>query len=262
MHSSASDGVRSPAKLVEFAQEKDIAVMAVTDHDTVDGVSEALAQKNGPMVLPGVELSATHEEMHILGYQIDVHNEKLLETLERLRQYRNGRNPRIIRKLQELGMEITLEEVEQAGKGSLGRAHIGRVLVEKGYVGTLKEAFDKYLGWGKPAFVEREKLPPQECIALIREAGGIAVLAHPSTLKVEIRELGNILQELKSYGLRGLEVYYPGQQEQQEAYRMAAKRLGLFVTGGSDYHGGSEAFAIEVQQCPDLQEGLHILMDG
>ncbi len=244
VHSAASDGSYPPAEVVRYAKEGGLTAMALTDHDTVDGLPEAVAagETLGLEVIPGVEISAQFPggTMHILGLYVDYHNGRLDERLAVLKQARLDRNPRIIQKLNALGIPITLARVEEiSGGGQVGRPHIARALMEAGYVEDLQEAFDKYLGWHKPAYVSKFRFPPDQALAMIKEAKGIPVLAHPFTLNQgSAYALKNLIIELKGLGLAGLEVFYSEHTLAQEAlYLKLAHELNLLVTGGSDYHG-------------------------
>lgn len=259
MHSTASDGILSPDALLALCRQNDIQIAALCDHDSIEGAKQVLGSKS-PLLIPAVELSADSRETHILGYQINVENPALCAALALLKQSRNTRNPKIIQKLNDLGMDITEEEVARQGNGALGRPHIARVLVEKGYVRSVKEAFERYLSNGKSAYVDREKLSPRRCIKLIREAGGLPVLAHPSTLGLSFEALEKTAARLKKNGLWGMEVFYPGQIAQQDAYLSICDRLGLFPTGGSDYHGGEELFQVDTQQYPRLLKTLNAII--
>jgi predicted metal-dependent phosphoesterase TrpH len=247
VHSSASDGSYAPAEVVRFAKEGGLTAMALTDHDTVDGLAEAVAagEREGVEVIPGVEISAQFPggTMHILGLLVDYHNGVLDERLAVLKQARLDRNPQIIAKLNALGLGITMAQVEAiAGGGQIGRPHIARALMESGYISDIQEAFDKYLGWHKPAYVSKFRFPPPEALTMIREAKGVPVLAHPFTLNLgSAFALKNLLVELKGQGLAGLEVYYSEHTPEQEAlYLKLARELDLLVTGGSDYHGDNK----------------------
>jgi len=243
-HSTASDGSYSPAEVVRLAKEGGLAAMALTDHDTVDGLPEAVAAgaELGVEVIPGVEISAQFPggTMHILGLFVEYHNGRLDERLAVLKQARIDRNPRIIAKLNALGIPITMEQVNQiSGGGQVGRPHIARALMEAGYVQDLQEAFDKYLGWHRPAYVSKFRFPPEAALAMIREAKGIPVLAHPFTLGLgSAYALKNLIIELKGLGLAGLEVYYSEHTPEQEAlYLKLVRELDLQISGGSDFHG-------------------------
>ncbi|MGI6169568.1 MAG: hypothetical protein ACOYI4_07715 [Christensenellales bacterium] len=260
MHSTASDGILSPEELLAFCRKNGILIAAICDHDSVEGASKAASSQN-PRILPAVELSADSRETHILGYGINTAHSALQSALALLKQSRILRNPKIIRKLQELGINITEQEVARhSGNGSIGRPHIARVLVEKGYVRSVKEAFERYLSHHKAAYVSREKLSTERCIRLIREAGGLPVLAHPSTLGLSFDALEATAAQLQAQGLWGLEVFYPGQIAHQSAYLSICKNLGLLPTGGSDYHGGEELFPVDTVQYPALEQTLAVLL--
>ena len=243
-HSSASDGSYRPAEVVRLAKEGGLVAMALTDHDTVDGLPEAVAagQEYGVEIIPGVEISAQFPggTMHILGLFVDYHNGLLDQRLAVLKQARLDRNPQIINKLNALGIPITMARVEEiSGGGQVGRPHIARALMELGAVRDLQEAFDKYLGWHKPAYVSKFRFPPDQALAMIREAQGIPILAHPFTLGLgSAYALKNLIVELKGLGLAGLEVFYPEHTREQEAlYLKLARELNLVISGGSDFHG-------------------------
>jgi 3',5'-nucleoside bisphosphate phosphatase len=230
--------------VVRYAKAGGLTAMALTDHDTVDGLPEAVAagEKLGVEIIPGVEISAQFPggTMHILGLFVDYHNGLLDERLAVLKQARIDRNPQIIAKLNGLGIPITMARVEEiSGGGQVGRPHIARALIELGAIQNLQEAFDKYLGWRKPAYVSKFRFPPAQALAMIREAKGIPVLAHPFTLNLgSAYALKNLIIELKGQGLAGLEVFYSEHTQEQEAlYLKLARELDLLVTGGSDYHG-------------------------
>ncbi|RMG54801.1 MAG: PHP domain-containing protein [Acidobacteria bacterium] len=243
-HTSISDGTLSPTELVRAAQEKHLEAVAVTDHDIVDGLPEALAagREIGLLVIPGVEISADSRagSMHILGYFIDYRDASFRRALQQLRQYRNERNPKIVAKLNQLGMALSYEEVKaKAGRGAVGRPHFAQVLVEKGYVRSTQEAFDKYLKAGAPAYVDKKRLAPAEAIELIHRAGGLAVMAHPVRLKVrDEQDLAALIQEVVDCGLDGIEAYYSDHSRELTRWLLdMARRFDLLVFGGSDFHG-------------------------
>jgi predicted metal-dependent phosphoesterase TrpH len=229
---------------VRQAKAGGLTAMALTDHDTVDGLTEAVAagEEIGVEIIPGVEISAQFPggTMHILGLFVDYHNGLLDQRLAVLKQARIDRNPQIIAKLNALGLPVTMARVEEiSGGGQVGRPHIARALMEAGYVKDLQEAFDKYLGWHKPAYVSKFRFSPDQALAMIKEAKGIPVLAHPFTLNQgSAYALKNLVVELKGQGLAGLEVFYSEHTpEQQALYLKLARELDLLITGGSDYHG-------------------------
>lgn len=241
-HTTKSDGSLHPDELVRYAKRNKLTAVAITDHDTVNGVEEALYEgaRIGMEVVAGVEISVDYKtEMHILGYFTKHDYVDLEYTLEDLRRYRSERNPRIVKKLNEIGMCVTMEEVrEKAGEKMVGRPHIAKVLVEKGYVNDISDAFEKYLKRGKPAYFKKEKLLPEDGIKAIIKAGGIPVLAHPVHLQLKYELLNKLLGELKEYGLRGLEAYYTDNTSEDDKMLLKlASENNLLVTGGSDYHG-------------------------
>lgn len=252
VHTTASDGTKTPREMVFFARESGLKAVAITDHDTIEGVAEALAagEEAEIEVVPGVEISVDYPgEMHILGYYIDYANRKLLEGLGLLRAYRDRRNPMMIEKLRQMGFDISMAEVAGAADGKVvGRPHFAAVMVEKGYVSDYQEAFEKYLGAGKPAYIKKERLTPREGIEMIMSAGGIPVLAHPKHVKIkDDNGLAELIRQLVGYGLKGIEVFYTTHtREETRKFLNLAERFGLFVTGGTDYHGANK---------PDIQIG-------
>jgi predicted metal-dependent phosphoesterase TrpH len=246
-HSNASDGSCPPRKVVRLAKQRGLKALALTDHDTIDGLAEAVAagEEFGLEIIPGVEISAKHPigSMHILGYFLDYESDLLAQRLAVLKQARQDRNPQIIDKLNQLGIPLTMEQVERiSGGGQMGRPHIARALYEGGLVRSIQEAFDIYLGNHGLAYVSKFRFPPEEAMAMIREAQGIPVLAHPFTLGLHTSEtLRPLLKELKALGLAGVECYYPEHSFGQEAlYLYLARELGLLITGGSDFHGDNK----------------------
>ena len=239
-HSTRSDGLRSPADLVDLAASRGVRVMALTDHDTLDGLAEAeaaAARHPGFTLVPGVELSCDvpGTEVHILGYFIDRERQELRDQLDEFRRGRIDRARRIIEALERLGAPIEWSRVQElAGEASVGRPHIAQALLEAGHIESFDEAFERFIGRNGPAYAERPKLAPAEAIAMIRDAGGLAVLAHPSFTDDYPRVAG----ELAAAGLFGLEVYYKHYEpELVGELATLAGRLGLFALGGSDYHG-------------------------
>ena len=266
-HSTASDGSYSPRQVVAMAHERGLKAMALTDHDTVEGVGEAVqtGEQLGIEVIPGIEISAEFPEgtMHILGYFIDYQGSAFNQRLQVLKIARAERNPRIVEKLNQLGLSISWEDILQAaGGGQIGRPHIARALMVKGYVQDQQEAFDHYLRQGGPAYVPKFRLSPAESIALIRQAHGIPVLAHPFTLGLGLEQLKSQLQTLQELGLVGLEVYYPEHSPTRQAdYLKLAKELGLLVTGGSDFHGANKP-GIELGRGPHQRHLTYELVLG
>jgi predicted metal-dependent phosphoesterase TrpH len=238
-HTTASDGQYPPEELVRMALKAGITRLALTDHDTVAGISaaRASAQANGLELIAGIELSATlnRREVHVLGHFVEPLEPELARFSESKRSERHRRMEQMIQKLRSIGIPMTLAEVEaQSGGENLGRPHLARALLERGLVSSVKEAFDRYLGNGCPAFVEREELLTADAIGLIHRAGGTATLAHPGVSKVERFEI----ERLKHEGLDGLEVHHSDQGPSMQAkYLEIAHACELVPTAGSDFHG-------------------------
>ncbi|MDD5306590.1 MAG: PHP domain-containing protein [Deltaproteobacteria bacterium] len=245
-HSTASDGSLAPAALVRAAAEAGLRGIALTDHDTVAGVAQAAAEarKRGVPFIAGMEISAKPERgsMHILGYHVDARHPHLLTRLNWLVERRNERNVLIARKLNGLGLDVSLEEVRAAaGGGVVGRPHFARVMIAKGHVKSEAIAFKKYLDRSGLAYVEKDRLDPEECLGLVRAAGGVPVLAHPDQTKAEGGDLERLVRRLVGLGLAGIEVHYPGYSRSRIAeYSELARKYGLVLTGGSDFHGGTK----------------------
>ena len=242
-HSTASDGTLKPVDLVRYAKDKGIEVLALTDHDTLSGLSEAMdeARRLHLEFIPGIEISAEFEPgtMHILGYFVDPADSGLEERLSWLRRGRDRRNEVILRKLEDLGYPMEMEEVLRfAGGESTGRPHIADAMVSRGYVASRNEAFERFLGKGAPAYADKERLTPEEAISLIRRSGGLPVLAHPQWLLMDEHAVADLVADLKEMGLAGLETLYYSHSEAETAfYETLARKNGLLVTGGTDYHG-------------------------
>lgn len=240
-HSLKSDGSMTPAEVVREAKRAGLAAIALSDHDTVDGIKEAVAEgeKIGVEVVPAIEFSVISEtETHILGYFIDINNPELKQTIEEIVDLRIQRNYVTCRKLNELGFDITIEEVRAlAPNNFVGRAHFARVLMDKGYTESVKEGFDKYMSAGQYAYCEKQRLTAKEAIEIIKKCGGLSFLAHPHLTQFDDDKMKLYLKELKSYGLDGLEGYYTDYTpEMQEKYQSMAKELGLMISGGTDFH--------------------------
>ncbi len=241
-HSTCSDGTVTPTELVNHAKNAGLSAFALTDHDSVDGIKEAQeeAERIGIEFVPGIEFSAAENtETHIIGLFIDPENKDLLKTIEKLKGSRKRRMEEICYKLRNLGMAITHEEaLNIAGGNFVGRAHIAKLMVEKGYCTTIKECFEKYIGLGKPAYAEKNELSAIEAVQAIRAAGGLAFLAHLNQTGYDLNQLEDLLLKLKSAGLNGIEGYYPEYTaEQISDYRNLAHKLSLCFSGGSDFHG-------------------------
>jgi len=247
-HTTASDGSLTPGELVNLAFRIGLKAVAVTDHDTVAGVSEALSRGKELdfEVVPGIEISAEFKpgSMHILGYFIDHTHPGLNSRLTQLQEARRNRNPKIVAKLNALGLDITMEEIQAvAGGEQIGRPHFAKVMVNKGYVDTFNEAFDLYLAKGAPAYMDKFRFSPAEAMEMIREAGGLPVLAHPLTLGLdEPEDLEALIANLVKNGLAGLEVYYSEHtSEMCQTYFALTEKYNLSPTGGSDFHGKIKA---------------------
>ena len=240
LHTTASDGRLSPEEVVKLAVERGLMAIAITDHDSVEGIAAAMkAAEASPSlkVIPGVEFNTDvpDGEVHILGYFIDCESQELHQALRRLRRGRRKRARRMIAKLAELGIDVDWERVEElAAGGSMGRPHIAQAMLEQGHISSLQEAFNRYIGRRGPAYVEREKLTPVEAVEMVVRAKGLPVLAHPAG----IDGLEELLGQLKAAGLVGLEAYYDGYNRRIINELMdIAKRHGLIISGGSDFHG-------------------------
>ena len=250
IHSTASDGTYSPTQIVnealKLAGKDNRVVIALTDHDTVAGIKEfqqtASKYNERLTAIPGIEISTNYHgiELHILGYNIDSKNKPLLDKLSIYHESRDGRNEKIIKKLQEQGFKISIEELISDKTGeTIGRPHIARLLMKKKYVSSIQEAFDKYLAEGKCCYVERIMPTPQEAIELIKNSGGIPVLAHIMLYKkLTAAQKEDLARELKEDGLIGIETYYNTYTDvEQEYVKSLAKQWGLIETGGTDFHG-------------------------
>jgi len=242
-HSTASDGKLTPAELMRHAKAVGIEVIALTDHDTLSGLKEASeeAARVGIEFIPGIEISAEYNPgtLHMLGYFVDPSDTELEETLSWLRGGRDERNHIILAKLAELGCPLEWEEVAAlAGGESMGRPHIATAMVNRGYVATFKDAFDRYLGKGAAAYTDRVKMTPEIAIERIRSAGGLPVLAHPQTLSLTEVDLAELVGRLSAMGLAGIEAYYYSHSDEETAlYILLAGKYGLVLTGGTDFHG-------------------------
>ena len=242
-HSNRSDGTFSPAEVVRLASERDLDVVALTDHDTTDGLDEAVATGSelGVEVVPGIELSAEHDAMsvHVLCYWMDPANADLQAELARLREERFRRGELMVEKLRALGVPIEFEHVRRIANGAtIVRPHLAQAMVEIGSVASETEAFDVYLGDGRPGHVPKHALDPVDAVALILGAGGVCVLAHPGMWGDQSSVPVELIERMAAGGMRGLEVDHPDHlPEQVERYRALAGDLGLVATGGSDCHG-------------------------
>ncbi|MDL1968317.1 MAG: PHP domain-containing protein [Deltaproteobacteria bacterium] len=249
IHSTASDGTFSPSEILALARDFNLAAIAITDHDTINGSKEALGIGIPPSLkfLTGVEISASlppsfpnSGSLHILGYSINIDAPLLNKTLGMLQEARKNRNPRIVDRLNSFGIDLSMNELlSEVGDAQLGRPHIARLMVKKGYVESIKEAFDKYLGKGKPAYVDKYRVDCFRAIEVILDAGGIPVIAHPFLLNIgNIEDIEELVITLKARGLKGIEVYYPEHSQDNIAkLEDIANRYELLMTGGTDFHG-------------------------
>jgi len=249
IHSTASDGTFSPAEILALAKDLNLAAIAITDHDTINGSKEALdiGVPSSLKFLTGVEISASPPpsfsysgSLHILGYAIKLDDPLLNKALTTLQEARKNRNPGIIDRLNSMDVAISMDELLiEVGDGQLGRPHIARLMVKKGYVESIKEAFDKYLGKGKPAYVDKYRIDCSMAIEVILGAGGIPVIAHPFLLNPgDVADIENLIIMLKKMGLKGIEVYYPEHSPHvMSQFADMANRHELLMTGGTDFHG-------------------------
>ena len=240
LHSSFSDGLLTPTEMVKRAAGLNIKIVSLTDHDTTEGIDEAITAGRAlsVQVVPGVEISTEleDEEIHVLGYNIDHQSPGLQQVLTDLKRAREGRIHAITQRLAGLGFEISWAEVNAAAgdTSSIGRPHVARVMVQKGYAGSVREVFEHWIGPGGPAFVKRYKLTPADAIAAIHAAGGLAFLAHPGLLAQDL----TVASTLISAGLDGLEVFHTEHSpEQTDKYLKFVRNKNLYLSGGSDCHG-------------------------
>ena len=249
IHSTASDGTCSPSEILRLAAQQGLQAIAITDHDTLDGSRQALQQDIPPELrfITGVEISAQPPakchaggSLHILGYGVDPDHPILTDTLRRFQHIRDMRTHRILDRLHDLGIELTLEQVlAEVGDGAASRPHVASAMVKAGIVADIEEAFQKYLKKDRPAYISKERLDCRQTLELILAAGGIPVLAHPYLIQcTEPDDLDGLVEMLSDQGLQGLEVYYPKHSpEAVRQYLSMAEKYGLLVTGGSDFHG-------------------------
>ena len=243
-HSTFSDGTFTPLQLVKYAEEKGLKGFAITDHDTTEGIKEAKSIETNVEVISGVEISTRYDkkEIHIVGLYVNENDADLNKQLKYYREKRVTRNFEILEKLNSLGVDITIDDVKESCTGDvISRAHIAKALVSKGFVGSYTEAFDRYLGDNKCAYVPRETLNYEESMELITKAGGVPVLAHPLLYKMSDTNLENMMVKLRQKGLKAVEVYYSTHSNSDTQHVMAmANRVGLIYSGGSDFHGATK----------------------
>lgn len=243
IHSCYSDGQYKPAEIVEKLKEKNVKIFSLTDHDTYLGIGEAAkaAKKNVILFIPGIELSTEHRgiNLHILGYNCDFKSEAFKKVHDKQNDLRTRQKYKTIKYLNDLGFELTLEEVEKFSNGeNIGRPHFALAMIDKGYISTVEEAFDKYLAGSEYKKIQLPKISSEFAIKSVKKSGGIPVLAHPVQVKTSLQHFEPMLLELKSYGLMGMECQYSKNSPEQTRYFLdVAKKFNLIHTGGSDFHG-------------------------
>jgi predicted metal-dependent phosphoesterase TrpH len=245
-HTTASDGLLTPHDLIIRAKKEGITVLAIADHDTVDGLAEAMlvAYSNKIYLIPAIELSLDFptDDLHLLGYGIDYNNMDFINHIEKLKFVRQERIVLIIKRLNKIKIDITVEDVNKESQCAVpGRPHIARVLVKKGYAADVSSAINKYLNKGMSGYVSKEKINPEAAFKLISNAGGVPVLAHPKSMKcIDYREYDRIIKSFISHGLVGIEVYASMHADEDvQIFSNIAQRYNLIATGGSDFHGGN-----------------------
>ncbi|MFV9510073.1 PHP domain-containing protein [Tepidibacillus sp. LV47] len=239
-HSTVSDGLNPPSENIKLAKEAGLIALGITDHDSVAGIDEAIQMANimGIEAIPGIEISTVEQgqDVHVLGYFIQYKDQRFLKQLKELEKFRDRRNAMMIEKLNELGIDIKMEEVLakiRREDANVGRPHIAEVLIDKGIVQTMEEAFDLYLGKNGQAYVNPIRISPEEGVDIIKEAGGVPILAHPG-----IYDNDEMVVRLIRYGIKGIEVYHPDHSEEDEKkYQQMADQYGILATAGSDFHG-------------------------
>ena len=242
-HTTASDGEKTPEGLIDLALDKKLSAVAITDHDTVSGLKSAFeyAKNKNIMFIPGIELEAdvNKGQMHILGLFIDLENKELNDLLEKIKQGRKNRNNLFIKEFNKMGFDITLEELQKISGGKyVGKPHFAKLFLQKNYIHSKSEIFDNYFNKPPLNTIKKTSFTAEQLINVIKKSNGIAILAHPQSLKLEDTDLENKIRELISYGLDGLECYHSNQTpEQMLKYKALANKLNLIITKGSDYHG-------------------------
>ena len=254
-HTNKSDGTLSPTELVDLATEKGISFLAVTDHDSVEGIEEAIMRakeinddpssvRHAPIVVPGIEFSAdwNGRDVHVVGLGIDHHNKEFVDSLQNFLDSREGRNRKMAENLKNIGIGISYEGLRRMFPDSvLTRAHFAKYLYEYGYVRSTHDAFERYLGPDSPCYVPREKITPVQAVKMTLSAGGIPVLAHPLIYRFGDEKLRELITEMKAVGLKGIEAMYSTHSEEDEEYvKNLASEMGLVISGGSDFHGSNK----------------------
>lgn len=263
IHSNASDGLFTPAQLFEMGREAGLQYMALTDHDTLDGLAAWPQQAGGPLLIPGVEISCMlSQDIHLLAYGVSASMTGLTDFLKQMRLERARRFDAMVEQLKKQGLTNALDLLTLPPSGSIGRAHLARALFESGQVESVQEAFKRYLSPGCPAYVPRPKRSPSEVIRLLRQEGAVPVLAHPGLYDFSETTLFTLLSQWKQDGLMGLEVYHSANRPPQ-IYERMARSLGLIVTGGSDFHARHDSHSPLGSQCaqwPTVDEDLQRLL--
>lgn len=246
IHTTASDGVLTPSKVVLRAQEHGINLLAVSDHDSLDGLLEArkAAQNTGIRLIGAVEFSCGGEnEVHMLGYGLTPDCGEIKAVLTRMKEERKERADKMLRKLNDIGLHLEDKDIPTAENAVKGRAQIARAMLKKGYIDSMQEAFERYIGVGCPAYVPREKLDVEDAIALILRNGGVPVLAHPGQLKMDLVTFNAFFEKWHDAGLMGVEVYHPSHRLSFAQWDRFARARRLLVTGGSDFHEAGDKHA-------------------
>lgn len=247
-HTVNSDGTYTVEELVKKAAEKGLKILAITDHDTVDGLRDEekikeYEKKYGIEIIKGIEMSCNlnGKDVHILGYFLNLEDKKFLKELDRIAEIRNERNEKIIKKLADLNLPVTMEELKEIVQGNvISKAHFAEIMLKKGYVSCKTDAFKNYLGKTGAAFVEKRDYKPADAVDILVKNGAFVSLAHPKLITENLQEVERIITDLIKHGLRGLEVnYYSFSQKDKEIYRKLAEKYNLIITGGSDFHGGN-----------------------
>jgi predicted metal-dependent phosphoesterase TrpH len=256
-HSKESDGTFSPEELIFYAKKKGLRSVAITDHDTVSGLLKAkpVAFKEGIELVPGVEISADYKsgELHILGYYFDPVCEYLISGLDMLKKAREKRNPKMVEKLNDMGMKITFDDVAKyAGGKIIGRPHIARALIEAGYASSFEDAFARLIGKGKPAYVKKDRMSPYDAVSVIKKSGGVAFVAHPVSLELDTDEYKSAFSEFKDAGFDGIEVFHTKHSKQEtEFFKSLAEEFEFLISGGSDFHTpGDNAIDVGCNKLP------------
>ena len=245
IHSIESDGTYTPEEIIFRAMKNNVVALAITDHDTVAGVKRGreVAQKFQMEFIEGIEVSCNEEdlEVHVLGYYLNLEDEEFLAELRELEEARDKRNRKIIEKFEKIGIIIDIEELKSFAPGNIiSRLHFANYLLEKGIVLSKNEAFDKYLGKHGIAYVPKENFPPERAVKMIKKNGGFVSLAHPKLITLNDEKLNDLIMRLKECGLDALESQYSSfSKSEKQKYKKLAKKYGLLITGGSDFHGGN-----------------------